>query len=448
MKLRIHRDALKLGMYIDRAVIDNSRSGGNGEKIDFIRNMLIDTPEKLKKVKSGNTKYLFIDTGRAQKKAPQIPDSKPLPQEPPTNNNGGRKTEGLLDKVRDSEPPGEPHEEILDTFDDGDSGKKIKTVRALVPFEEELEAAREIKTAAVGNVKRMLQDAAAGKSFETEDAKVQVGDMVKSVFRNRDALLSLTRLKSFDEYTFTHSVNVTVLAIALAQDLGFSKAEVNVVGLGAMLHDVGKMLVPDAVLNKPGKLTPDERREIQKHAIHGKELLEKRGDIPEVAIRMAWEHHERIDGTGYPEGKTGDQLLPESKLTAVVDVYDALTSARVYKPGMPPPQTLSFIRARADSEFEASYVERFLDVIGIYPVGSVVEFNSGQIGIVKEVNRDDLFKPNVIMVLNAKKQKIAPRPIEPSRYDRANLKIIRYHDPMDFDIAVERFLDKQPALMV
>jgi len=265
--------------------------------------------------------------------------------------------------------------------------------------------------------------------------------MVKSIFRNKDALLSLPRLKSFDEYTFTHSVNVTVLTIALAQDLGFSKEDLDVMGLGSMLHDVGKMLVPDAVLNKPGKLTPEERLIIQKHTVFGKELLEKRGDIPETAIRMAWEHHERIDGTGYPEGKTIDQLQKESMVIAVADVYDALTSARVYKPGTPPPQTLSFIKARGESEFNADYVDHFIEVIGINPVGSVIEFNTGQIAIVREVNRDDLFKPHVTMIMNSRKQMIAPKIIEPGRYEPMELSITRYHDPVMFDISVEDYLD-------
>ena len=125
----------------------------------------------------------------------------------------------------------------------------------------------------------------------------------------KDAMLSLTRLKSFDEYTFTHSVNVTVLAVALAKEVGFSKEKVEMIGLGGMLHDVGKMKVPDEILNKPGRLTPDERLEIQKHTTYGYEILQERGDIPEVAQLMAYEHHERIDGTGYPCGKKEAELL-------------------------------------------------------------------------------------------------------------------------------------------
>ncbi|MFC1561879.1 HD-GYP domain-containing protein, partial [candidate division KSB1 bacterium] len=414
-----------------RAVIEKTKKSGNGEDVKYIRNVLIDSPEKLAKIKRSNIKFLFIDTAKARKI--ELPPEEEKPKEV-------EKPEPIVEKIEEPEPEPEPEEEMLDSFDE-DSVKKPKIMGALVPFDEELEQAREVKTAAVSNVKNMLENVAAGKSFETEEAKKDVNGMVKSIFRNKDALLSLTRLKSFDEYTFTHSVNVTVLSIALAQDLGFTKEEINQVGFGGMVHDIGKMLVPDEVLNKPGKLTPDERVIIQKHTTFGKELLEKRGDIPEVAIRMAWEHHEKINGSGYPEGKTKDQLQKESMVTSVADVYDALTSARVYKPGMPPPQALSFIKSKCDTEFNTEYTDKFLETIGIYPIGSVVEFNSGQIGIVNEVNRDDLFKPTVLMVLNNKKQKVAPRIIEPSRYDPMELKIIRYHDPDMFEIVVEEYLD-------
>ncbi len=186
---------------------------------------------------------------------------------------------------------------------------KRKRATSVVSFEVELEKAREIKQAAVDNVKNMLQAAAIGKSFDAEPAREQVNDMVKSVFRNKDAMLSLTRLKSFDEYTFTHSVNVTVLAVALAKEVGFSKEKVEMIGLGGMLHDVEKMKVPDEILNKPGRLTLEEWLEIQKHTTYGYEILKEQGDIPEVAQLMTYEHHERIDGTGYPCGKKETELL-------------------------------------------------------------------------------------------------------------------------------------------
>ncbi len=425
MKIRIPKEELKLGMHIDRAILEKADNGKT--KVNFIRNYLIDSQEKLDKIKNSNIKFVFIDTARA-KKIEQSKEPEPVPEPSP---------EPVVEKIEEPEPEPEEEEE-LDSFDD--DKKSGGTIKARVPFEEELEVAKEVKTKAVETVKTMLEDVAVGKSFKTEDAKEEVSGMVKSIFRNKDAMLSLTRLKSFDEYTFTHSVNVSVLSIALAGELGFSKEEVDIIGLGAMLHDVGKMLVPDAVLNKPGKLTPEERVEIQKHTTHAKEVLEARGDIPEKAILMAYEHHEKADGTGYPEGKTADQVQRESVVNAVADVYDALTSARVYKPGMPPPHALSFIKSRAESEFNPEYVDKFIETIGIYPVGSVVEFNSGQIGIVKEVNRDDLYKPFVILVMNAKKQKIAEKIIEPPKYEANDLKIVRYHDPEGLGIDVESII--------
>ncbi|MCP4725222.1 MAG: HD-GYP domain-containing protein [bacterium] len=440
MKVRIPKEELKLGMHIDRAILEKANDGKT--KVNFIRNYLIDSQEKLDKIQNSNIKFVFIDTAKAKKidpaKEPEpVTEPEPVKEEPP-------EPEPVVEKIEDVEPEPEPEEpeeeeEELDNFDDDDK-KKGGTIKARVPFEEELEVAKEVKTKAVETVRTLLEDAAVGKSFKTEDAKEEVNGMVKSVFRNKDALLSLTRLKSFDEYTFTHCVNVTVLSIALAGELGFSKEEIDVIGLGAMMHDVGKMRVPDAVLNKPGKLTPEERVEIQKHTVFAKEILEEKGDIPEKAILMAYEHHEKADGSGYPNGKTADQIQRESVVNAVADVYDALTSARVYKPGMPPPHALSFIKSRAESEFDPEYVDKFIETIGIYPVGSIVEFNSGQIGVVKEVNRDDLYKPFVILVMNAKKQKIAEKLIEPAKYETNDLKIVRYHDPEGLGLDVEKII--------
>lgn len=441
MKLRIPRDELKVGMFIERAVLESSDKSKTG--VDFIRKILIDSPEKLAKLQKQKIKFLIIDTAKAQKIEPKkVEEPKPEPVEkPPEVKEPEPEPEPVVEKVVEPEPePEEPEEELLESFDD--EPKKEKIGGAVVPFEKELEKAREIKDVAVQNVKNMLEDAASGKSFDSEPAKEQVNDIVKSVFRNKDAMLSLTRLKSFDEYTFTHCVNVTVLAIALARETGFTKKQVEMIGLGGMLHDVGKMKVPDAVLNKPGKLDPEERLIIQKHTTWGYDILKDRDDISDVAKLMALEHHERIDGSGYPNGKTEDQLQPESMLTGVVDVYDALTSARVYKPGMPPPNALSFIKSKAETEFRPEYVEKFMDVIGIFPVGSVIEFNTGQVGIVKEINRDNLYEPNVIMIMNARKQMLGTgRDVDSSKYEGAGLKIIRFHHPDDFGINVSDYLD-------
>ena len=445
MKIRIPRDELKIGMFIDRAVLERSDESKTG--VDFIQKILIDTPEKLAKLRKQNLKFLIIDTAKAQKIEPkkvETPKPKPVEKPPEAKEPEPEKKpeeKPVVEKVVEPEPE-EPQEEekLLESFDDDD--KKVTMGGSVVPFEKELEKAREIKEVAVQHVKNMLEDAASGKSFDTEPAKEQVNDIVKSVFRNKDAMLSLTRLKSFDEYTFTHCVNVTVLAIALARETGFTKSQVEMIGLGGMLHDVGKMKVPDEILNKPGKLTPEERLIIQKHTTWGYDILKDRKDISDVAKLMALEHHERIDGSGYPNGKTEDQLQPESMLTGVVDVYDALTSARVYKPGMPPPNALSFIKSKAETEFRPEYVEKFMEVIGIFPVGSVVEFNTGQVGIVKEINRDNLYEPNVIMVMNARKQKLGTgRVVESSKYENAGLKIIRFHHPDDFGINVSEYLD-------
>ncbi|MFC1477044.1 HD-GYP domain-containing protein [candidate division KSB1 bacterium] len=442
MKLRIPRDELKVGMYIERAVLD--KSDKSDTQVDFIKDVLIDSEKTLNKLKQMHIKFLFIDTAKFQKIEPEKkPDPKPKPEPKPDP-----KPEPIVEEIKDPEPEVEltPEvEEMLDNFDDDGSKKESKV---LVPFDKELEKAREIKTVAVNTVKNMLKDAAVGKSFETKEAKNQANEMVKSVFRNTDAMLSLTRLKSFDEYTFTHSVNVSVIAVAMAKELKYDKDRIKTIGLGCMLHDVGKMRVPDEILNKPGKLTPEERKVIQNHPLFSEEILKERDDIPDLAKHIAYEHHEKANGEGYPRGMTLDEVKEESAIATIADVYDALTSARVYKPGMPPPQALSFIKARAETEFRADFVDRFIEVLGIFPVGSVIEYNTGQIGIVKEVNRENLFHPKAVIVMNVSRQKVGVgKIIEPRHYEEKNYKIIRHLDPLDLEINISEYLDKDQLRM-
>jgi len=435
MKLHIPRDELKVGMYIVRAVLEKSDDART--HVDYINNTLVDSPQKLNELKRKNIKFLIIDTAKSQKPAP-------AGKEPASAKIQEEASEPRVEITRDSQPAVSENGGSPVDFAEEEAGVTAsEDTDAVVPFEEESKRANEIRVVAVNTVKNMLRDAAVGKSFETDDAKEQVNDMVDSVFRNKDALLSLTRLKSFDEYTFTHSVNVAVISIVMAKEMGYDKDRLRIVGLGCMLHDIGKMKIPDAILNKPDRLTEEERKIIQNHPLYSEEILKERDDIPEVAKRIAYEHHERSNGQGYPYGKKKGQFQEESAIAMIADVYDALTSTRVYKAGLPPPHALQFIKSHAEKEFLTDLVDKFIEVLGIFPVGSVVEFNTGQIGIVREINRKNLFQPYVVLVMNANRQKIGMgRIVGPAQYKRNDIRIIRYHDPLDLNIFVSEFIDK------
>ena len=278
-------------------------------------------------------------------------------------------------------------------------------------FEEEVERARAVYAEAKALVKDLLEDARLGRSIDGERAARTVDKMVDSIFRNPDAITSLSRLKSFDDYTFQHSVNVGVLALALGRSLGIVRDELRRLGIGAILHDVGKMKVPEKILNKPGRLTDEEFAVMKTHPLHGAKILMETKDIPGESAAVALNHHERFDGHGYPRGLNGMAIGKFGLIAAIVDVYDAITSDRVYHRGMPSHQALQKIYEWSKTDFYPVYVQRFIQAVGIYPIGSVVRLDTGEMGVVCRQNHADLLRPWVRVVRKPSGEPL-PHPVD------------------------------------
>ncbi|GAB6063068.1 HD-GYP domain-containing protein [Deferrisoma palaeochoriense] len=275
-------------------------------------------------------------------------------------------------------------------------------------FEEEVRRAKVVYTEAKALVKDLLHDARMGKSIDGERAAQTVDKMVDSIFRNPDAITSLSRLKSFDDYTFQHSVNVSVLALALGRHLGIVKEELRRLGIGAILHDVGKMRVPEAILNKPGRLTDEEFAVMKTHTLHGAKILMDTKDVPNESAAVALNHHERFNGRGYPRGVSGMNIGKFGLISAIVDVYDAITSDRVYHKGMPSHQALQKIYEWSKTDFYPVYVQKFIQCVGIYPIGSVVRLDTGEVGVVCRQNRAELIRPWVRLVRDPEGKPLSP----------------------------------------
>jgi putative nucleotidyltransferase with HDIG domain len=266
---------------------------------------------------------------------------------------------------------------------------------------EELARARKLHGETQKLVRGMMSDIRLGKQIEVEQCEPLVDGIFNSIFRNPDALLPLSQVKTRDEYTFQHSVSVSALAVAFGRALKLPRAEIREFALGALLHDVGKARVPDGILNKPGKLSDAEFIVMKTHAEHGSEVLaQARGKISKIALDAAGEHHERYDGTGYPRGLKGDAISKHGQMMAIVDVYDAITSVRVYHQGMPPTDALRKLFEWGKFHFNPALVQAFIKSIGIYPAGSLVRLDSGQLGIVKEINPDKLLQPVVKVIFH------------------------------------------------
>jgi HD-GYP domain-containing protein (c-di-GMP phosphodiesterase class II) len=264
--------------------------------------------------------------------------------------------------------------------------------------------ARRIHQEAIGVVKTLMEDVRLGQQIDLEHVNPVVTKMVGSIFRNQDALLALTRIRQVGRYTFEHSVNVAVLMVSFARTMGLEQTLIHNIGLGALLHDIGKTLVPPEILNKPGALTDDEFVVMRGHVVHTQNLLTVVPGIPHIALSVAAEHHERIDGNGYPYHKAGDDISLYGQMASIADVYDALTTDRVYHKAMEPHQALRKLLEWSNHHFDSALVQHFIRCVGIYPIGTLVRLNSGRLGVVVENGRQGLRQPVVRVVMDVKRR--------------------------------------------
>ena len=247
-----------------------------------------------------------------------------------------------------------------------------------------------------GAVVSMFQEARMGKSVDAEALAPLVDEISASVTRHPGALVSLARLKSKDDYTYMHSVAVCGLMLALSRRMGLDDDTTRQAGLAGLLPDLGTAAVPLSVLNKPGKLTEVEFTEVKGHARAGYEmLLAGGGGTGAIALDVALHHHEKVDGTGYPDRLSGEAISRYAKMGAVCDVYDAITSNRPYKLGWNPAEALRKMNEWAHGHFELATFHAFVKSVGIYPLGSLVRLESGLLAVVTESHDDDLLKPVV-----------------------------------------------------
>ncbi len=280
---------------------------------------------------------------------------------------------------------------------------KFDPTKATASFSSEANKAKKLYTEAKQLQSKAFDDIRAGRKIDVAPFKQVASGFIDSVFRNQDALACMTRIREKDAYLLEHSINVSVLMSIFAKHMGFDRDIIHELATGALLHDIGKIKVPDAILNKPGKLTDAEFDEIKRHALYSKEILEE-SELSDIAIQVAGFHHERLDGKGYPFGLKGDEINQYVRMISIVDVYDALTAKRVYKDGMNPIQAFKIIRSDCPNSFDSELVARFIQCIGIHPVGTLVKLKSQKLGIVSQSNFEQPLKPTVKVFYSAKHQ--------------------------------------------
>jgi putative nucleotidyltransferase with HDIG domain len=228
-----------------------------------------------------------------------------------------------------------------------------------------------------------------------------VDSLAEAVAQNRTALLALTALKNYDNYTFTHMVNVSILTMGQARGLGIDGALLREFGLAALMHDIGKVKTPTEILNKPDKLDDREFEIMKRHTVDGAEILRRTPDMPTLVPIVAFEHHLRLDGSGYPDGVKRGQLNLATMLCGVADVYDAMRSQRLYQQAFPTDRILAVLQRNDGKQFDQNLVRRFAQLVGIYPVGNLVRLRTGDIAVVIRTYAPDPYRPRVKVVQTA-----------------------------------------------
>ena len=293
--------------------------------------------------------------------------------------------------------------------------KREKVIQALIPHRklrkhedstditEELITAKPILERFTETVTDIFSRASKTQPIDIEELRAAVSPMVDSIIRNPDACIWLTRLKKTDDYTYQHAISASIWAVALARHLGLPKADLQTIAVGVSLFDIGKMFLPPVLLHKQGRLSDEEFEQIKSHVALGLEKLQENGGINNTIFDIVAHHHERHDGTGYPNQLSGEDIPVFSRIAAIADCYDAITSHRPYAGAISPVAAIKKLYEWRGYAFQTELIEEFIQAIGIFPAGTLVELNTGEVGVVLAEYRTRRLRPKIIQLLDKNK---------------------------------------------
>ncbi|GDY26874.1 HD-GYP domain-containing protein [Agarivorans sp. Toyoura001] len=283
---------------------------------------------------------------------------------------------------------------------------------------------------------RQLQQ---GEPIDIEPMERAAEGLIDSLENQSGAMLCLAKIRAKDKYLMEHSLNVGMLLAYFGRSLGMSKSVQKQLLMGGMLHDIGKINTPDEILHKPGKLTDDEFVIMREHVVHSHNILKVQEGISKIMLEIASNHHERLDGLGYPNKLKGEQLSSYTRMANIVDCYDALTADRVYKSGMPPTAAFRILLSGVGTQFDKVLIEKFIRCMGVYPVGTLVKLKSKKLGVVVERNELKPLQPIIKLVFNAATNTHTEvKLIDLSKYSHEEIE--GAVSPRDYGISLDRFL--------
>ncbi|MDI9243924.1 HD-GYP domain-containing protein [Marinobacter sp. CHS3-4] len=309
-------------------------------------------------------------------------------------------------------------ENEIDVLEDAlDQAANLKT-RTLQPLPETRSLNQELPRASVAwrsahrLVSNLTRSIEMGHDLKLDEARPVITQCVDSIKANASAMFWMSRVKSRDAYTAEHCVRVAIFAVAFARFLGMPDEDLHIVGLCGLLHDLGKLQVPDSILNKPGPLSAEEMAIMKDHTQYGYKMLRADTSLDSIVSDVSRHHHERIDGRGYPDQLEEWQISRFARLVSIIDAYDAMTSDRCYRDGMPASDAIRVLYQNRGAQFDVDMVEAFIRMVGIYPPGTLVELSTGEVALVVAVHPGKKLKPRVEVLLDADKQAIEPRLID------------------------------------
>lgn len=401
---KINASELRIGMYVQELDCDWLSH-------PFLRNSFkLVSDEQIEKVIASGIHYAYIDTERGL----DVPDA-------PSAEEVEQALQEQLVEIASTKP----------------------TALIRVSAAEEMARATQIRGNAQSLVRNVMADARLGRAVELERIEPMVENITESILRNSGALIGLLTIKNKDDYTFLHCVSVCALMVAFCRTLGMDSTTTRLGGMGGLLHDTGKALVPDEVLNKPGKLTDEEFEIIKRHPRDGYEILLKTPEMHDIVLDITLHHHERMDGNGYPDKLPAEKIKQLVRMSSIVDVYDAITADRCYHRGIPATEALRKLHEWSAFHFDPTLVQAFIRCVGIYPVGALVRLESGRLGVVTEQNEDSLLQPKLKIVFHTRsKAPVTPyeldlaRPLGAGGADR----ILNHEDPAKWGIDTTRFI--------
>lgn len=330
-----------------------------------------------------------------------------------------------IDKVFSDVPPISEND-IENTLENGNNEESAETPNAKnikgysapdvtlynkepsVSIDQELLKANKLYDNAKSIQEKIIKSLRAHKTLNVKQLEENTNKMVDSIFRNQDALSCMSQLRDKDSYLVDHALNCSVLMSIFAKHLEIDANIIQELTLGAFLHDIGKVRIDDSVLNKPGELTEQEFDEVKTHVSHGLKILEDSPNISNIAMTLVREHHERLNGLGYPMHLIGDDISKYGRMMAIVDSYDAMTSDRPYKKGVFPIQAFKKLLRKCPDYYDEALVNEFIKCLGVYPVGTLVKLTSGKLGIISQLNSGKPLTPCVRVFYNTRLNQAIP----------------------------------------